>query len=157
MVGFTDVFVVIGMFALRFGVPLAITGGLVYLLKRLDRRWAEEAWAGVEEQVAEQPVASVRPQRSLEMDRPFVPQPMAAQGKDVVGPQMPSMQPCWEMNECSEAARSKCPAFLHPDQPCWKARFEAEGHMPEGCSDCEQHRSQLSTPQPELAMHTMEV
>ena len=45
MMDFIDLLGVIGMFLLRVGVPLAITVGVVYLLKRLDRRWEAEARA----------------------------------------------------------------------------------------------------------------
>jgi len=34
---------VVGLFILRLGVPLAITFGVAYLLRRLDRKWEAEA------------------------------------------------------------------------------------------------------------------
>lgn len=34
---------VAGMFILRLGVPLAITFGVAYLLRRLDKKWEAEA------------------------------------------------------------------------------------------------------------------
>ena len=144
MMDFLDLLVVAGMFVLRFGAPLAITVGLVYLLKRLDRRWAAEAWAQAEAQPATRPEAPARPQRTPATDHPFMPQPMAAKGQDIAGPQMPTVQPCWEMNGCPEAARSKCPAHLHPEQPCWQARLEAGGELPAGCPDCAKHRPSLA-------------
>ncbi len=39
----TDVLMIIGLFTLRIGVPLAVIVSLAYLLKRLDRRWEAEA------------------------------------------------------------------------------------------------------------------
>ena len=119
MINFTDILVVIGMFALRFGVPLAITIGLAYLLKRLDRRWADEAWAQAdeawaqadeawaqadeawaqaEEQDGKQPAQRpAKPQQAPTVNVPFVPQPVAAKGLDVVGRQLPGMQVGWEL------------------------------------------------------------
>ena len=38
-----DVFSIIGLFALRLGVPLAITGLVVYLFKKMDEKWEAES------------------------------------------------------------------------------------------------------------------
>lgn len=39
----TDTAVMIGMFVLRLGVPLAVTLAIAWALKRLDARWRREA------------------------------------------------------------------------------------------------------------------
>jgi hypothetical protein len=38
-----DTIAVVGLFALRLGVPLAVTFAIAYGLKRLDARWQREA------------------------------------------------------------------------------------------------------------------
>jgi hypothetical protein len=138
MMPIRDILIVAGMFVLRIGIPLVIIAGLAYLLKRLDRRWEEEA----------------RRERSVISS---VPQPAPAKpgrkpGTDVPGLQLPfdpglrSPQPafasapdryCWDVKGCSKTQRTRCPAFAHPDLPCWQARFQDEGHMPEHCSACQ--------------------
>jgi len=45
MEGISEVLVIIGMFALRLGVPLLIILVVGYLLRRLDSRWEAEARA----------------------------------------------------------------------------------------------------------------
>ncbi len=44
---------------------------------------------------------------------------------------------CWDEKGCSESKRAKCAAPSHPDQPCWQARLNAEGHVPEECVTCD--------------------
>lgn len=41
----TEILIVIGMFALRLGVPVGLTVAIGYLLRRLDSRWEAEARA----------------------------------------------------------------------------------------------------------------
>jgi hypothetical protein len=52
MEGLTQVLIIIGLFLLRLGVPIAITAAVVYLFHRLDARWQREAEA--------QPMAAAR-------------------------------------------------------------------------------------------------
>jgi hypothetical protein len=28
--------------------------------------------------------------------------------------------PCWDMRECSKYICLGCPAYLHPEKPCWE-------------------------------------
>jgi len=160
MMSLTDILVLIGMFALRFGVPLAIVMGLGYLLKRLDRRWEKEARAQQHAaQVTEQPAKRPggRPIMPIPAPRkksptpkwPFVPPPSPAHRPKAylqqaaplgVERQMASGQSalrCCDFRACDESVRSQCPATYRPDIPCWQARMQAEGHMPDECATCE--------------------
>jgi len=142
-----DFLIVIGMFVLRIGVPLAVLAGLGYLLRWLDRRWEAEARA---EQAARQ-AAQPGPQA---LPAPAAPaRPARRSGVDVPGPQLPfdpglirGPQPamaltdtrhCWDVKGCSPEKVAQCPAFTHPDVPCWQARTKVEHQMPESCFGCE--------------------
>lgn len=148
MLNFTDIIVFAGMFLLRFGVPAAVTVGLVYLLKRLDRRWEAEARAyqatqtsaeKAAEQPAPQPVQRPAPiKRAPEPTLPFItppahetprPQPGLAAGQAV--------EHCWDTKGCSESTKAQCAAPSHPERSCWQARFDAEGQIPEDCVNCD--------------------
>lgn len=110
----------IGLFALRCLVPLALTVAAGYLLARLDKRWQaaaraeREAWTEVEE--SERPV--------------HLPQPGAPRILPLIA------APCWVQKGCDPATRSKCPAYLKPNGPCWSARLKAEGELPTSCVTC---------------------
>lgn len=44
---------------------------------------------------------------------------------------------CWEVRGCPPQARDRCPAFLQPDMPCWRAVKQASGGHIEGrCFEC---------------------
>jgi len=107
-----DAAVVVGMFVLRLGVPLAITFAVAYFLRRLDARWQAEAWLEWE---AGQPQGEVSAE--------------AAQLQ--VG-----KQACWSIKGCDETARANCAAFQQPEMPCWLARRRAEGKLPAECYNC---------------------
>jgi len=32
---------------------------------------------------------------------------------------------CWEIHGCSSEAREDCPAYQHPELPCWLAKMQA--------------------------------
>lgn len=149
MITFTDTLVLIGMIVLRIGIPLAITAGLVYVLKRLDRKWEKEAQAQqglvreidrVAEQAAQLAATSTaQPARQ--------PAKMAVTGRpgsfDAAGTPAPGLvarasgQPCWETKNCPDAKVKACAAYKHPEQACWQARFQAEGKIPDQCPRCE--------------------
>ncbi|MGC8780977.1 MAG: hypothetical protein ACP5UQ_08950 [Anaerolineae bacterium] len=144
MLDFMDLLAVVGLFALRVGVPIGITAGLVYLLKRLDRRWEMEARVLQERgkeamQPAAQPGTKVRVPVSPQPTLPWVPPPAIGPGP---APQPGLMvaaaaQPCWATKGCSEGQRASCAAAQHPEVPCWQARFDAEGAIPDQCTNCE--------------------
>lgn len=131
----TDILVILGMFFLRLGVPLLLVFGVGYLLRRLDARWEAEAreQAGTDVRQVQQ---RRRPGRQpSERPAPAVPQrlpaaPAYASVIDIFG------QPCWAINDCDAATKEKCPAFHQPGSPCWLARFQEEGHLPDGCQEC---------------------
>jgi hypothetical protein len=148
---FLDLLVLAGMTLLRFGVPLLIVIGIGYLFKRLDRRWEREAWE--EQQKAKDAEAPVeQPSVPAPVKRPAVPV-----RKPVPGPALPFIpplvrdtprpqpgltvaqvaQPCWNMKGCGEAKKAECAAPQHPEKPCWQARFDAEGQIPEECVNCD--------------------
>ena len=142
MFNFTDFLVLAGMFLLRFGLPLAIVIGVGYLLKRLDKRWEAEAWA--EQQAArgsEQPVERpVTPKRapSPTPQLPWVPPPARETPRPQPGLVAGLAAPrCWDVKGCTESQKAQCAAPQHPEMPCWQARFDAEGHIPEDCVNCD--------------------
>lgn len=153
MPNFVDFMVFLGMVFLRFGVPLAVIVGAGYLLKRLDRRWEAEAREYAAKHATEQP--GVQPEAPKPAQRPAVPARKPAQA-----PQMPFIipppsirdqrqqvarpgmmaavaQPCWDAKGCGDSAKAQCAAPQHPDQPCWQARFDAEGQIPDECVSCD--------------------
>jgi pyruvate/2-oxoglutarate dehydrogenase complex dihydrolipoamide acyltransferase (E2) component len=150
MFNFTDFLVLAGMFLLRFGVPAAIVIGVGYLLKRLDKRWEAEAWAEQQtarasEQPAQRPAVPreqpATPKRAPAQapQLPWVPPPPA---RETPRPQpglaaAPAARECWDVKGCTESQKAQCAAPKHPEMPCWQARFDAEGHIPEDCVNCD--------------------
>ncbi|MBX7236441.1 MAG: hypothetical protein K1X65_18800 [Caldilineales bacterium] len=141
-----DILVILGMFFLRLGVPLLLVVGVGYLLRRLDARWEAEA-----REQAGTATRSIRPEQ-----RPGAGQPAPLPARPAQrplpggwpGPQrLPAFaggptvmdvfgQPCWAINDCDPAARAECPAYHQPENPCWLARFQADGHLPDRCQQC---------------------
>ena len=146
MMNFIDTLSVIGMFLLRVGVPLAATAGVVYLLKRLDRRWEEEARAeqrtraaaGIPaEQPAERPAT---PKRAPAPEIPFIPPPAYPDRRQQPGLAAPAGQVAQRGANAKGSSAdkvAKCGAPQRPEQPCWQARLAAEGHIPEECVGCD--------------------
>ncbi len=102
------------LFLLRLGVPVGITLGVGYWLRRLDKKWQAEA-------ASRQATALAR--REIERR-----------------PQMRTFgtrqNPCWLINQCAVADRECCPAFLNSRVPCWMARYLAGGRLPAKCYSC---------------------
>ncbi len=147
MMSFLDLVVVAGMFFLRIGAPLLVMAGLVYGLKRLDRRWEAEARASRQAEAVVQPATRPQAPRPGTVVRVPAPQPQLpwvpppAVGKLPIQPGLmaaPAPQPCWEAKGCSDAMRAQCAAPQRPGVPCWQARFDAEGAIPEDCVKCDQ-------------------
>jgi hypothetical protein len=154
MFSFTDFLGVLGLFLLRFGVPLAVTVGIAYFLKRLDRRWEEEARA---EQRVNQPAERIaeRPAMPKPAERPATPARTPAPQMPFIIPPASSIRPqagmlqkqpglaaqvpqhCWDVKGCSESSKTQCAAPQHPEMPCWQARFGAEGQISEDCVHCD--------------------
>ena len=149
MIDFTDMLVFAGMVFLRFGVPLLVVIGIGYLLKRLDRRWEAEAWAEQRKaQAAEVPAE----QPSVPAPQPTVParKPVPAPVLPFILPpvrETPRPQPgmtaaraaqtCYDVKGCTDSSKAQCAAPQHPEKPCWQARFDAEGAIPEDCVGCD--------------------
>ena len=102
------------LFVLRLGIPIAVTGMVVWALRRLDARWQDEAAA----HQASRAVAAG------DLAATAVLSPLAAE------------QPCWQLNHCSAAQRGHCPACAALDIPCWMARLRADGKLPARCYGC---------------------
>ncbi len=132
------------LFALRILVPIAVIVLLVYALRRLDKRWEDEARMSIKRDTG----VPARPAVTPALRRGIA---------DRAGPQLPfdparlvpltagSEKPCWEVKGCSDAARQKCLAAKSPDAPCWQAFMAAEGNIPERCVDCQVFQSYSST------------
>ena len=106
------VLLILGMFILRLGVPLAFIVIVGYLLSRLDARWQAEAQAQREANPLYQAAL-----RAL--------------------PQEPTIQePCWQVKGCGKALRDRCAAPGESATPCWTVRFRAEGALPPICQSC---------------------
>jgi hypothetical protein len=106
--------IIVGMFLLRLGVPLAITLAVAYFLRRLDAKWQTETWERWEAgQSQEKLIAEAKRFQA---------------GK----------QPCWSLKGCAESVRASCPAYKQSDIPCWLARRRSEGKLPAQCYNCAQ-------------------
>ena len=110
----TQVLVILGLFILRLGVPLAIILIVGYGLRRLDAKWQAEARAQLEASQAEQKAAREPQIKMLKVIE----------------------EPCWIIKGCPQTVYTQCPAYQHPDTPCWMARFRAEGAIPAKCYRC---------------------
>jgi len=140
MMNFIDLMGVIGMFLLRVGVPVAITAGMVYLLKRLDRRWEMEARAErkagkVVVQPAGVPASPSKPVPSPEL--PFIPPPAAPDRRIQPGVAAAQLAQPGVSAKGSRPLKAQCSAPQNTDKPCWQARFDAEGQIPEECVGCD--------------------
>ena len=100
----------VGLFALRCVVPLALTMGIGYMMNRLVDHW--EATDAAPEPAPEPTPASI----------PV----MTADSK----------LPCWVVRNCDESKRAACPAGSGL-LTCWLARLRVEGTLPAACADCE--------------------
>lgn len=152
MPSFADLLLVIGMAVLRFGVPVLVIGLLAYGLKRLDRKWEAEArdYAAQHPEAREavqptapQPTAPrpVMPARTPAPTKtpnlPFIIPPVVKDQRIQPGLAAAASSACWDVKGCSPTAKAQCAAPQHPDQPCWQARFDAEGQIPEECVKCD--------------------
>ena len=96
------------LFVLRLGLPLAVLFALGYLYER----WAVRQSADIPRLVEDHTTASPRVG-------------YAAQAA-----------PCWELKGCSPEERKNCPAAQRPGLPCWLVKQMSEGGLPEDCLDC---------------------
>lgn len=112
----TEVTIIVAMFIVRLGVPIALMCLVSYALRRLDARWQAEARAQqlTASNASAPPIATVVPAAAT----PLI------------------QEPCWEYRACPETVRARCPAYLSPHLPCWIARRQAEGQLPSQCCNC---------------------
>ena len=123
------IIMLIGLFILRFGVPLLVIVLVVYGLRRLDDRWQAEARANYATALAKQQ-AEQSPRIEL---------------LKVIE------TPCWVLNNCAEEQRQRCPAALSPAVPCWMARYRAQGKLPPQCYHCQLFAPRRKAPEKILA------
>lgn len=149
MPSFTDFMVVVGMIALRFGIPALVIIGIAYLFKRLDRRWEAEAREYAAKQAAEQP--AVRPQAprpalparepAQSPQMPFIIPPAAIhdQRQQIAQPGMmaPTAEPGRRASRPNAGSKPLCSASQSGDKPCWQTRLNAEGKIPDECVNCD--------------------
>ncbi len=103
-----DSVAVIFMFALRIGVPIALT--------LLIGRWLERKLSPREE---EQPEAKPRVTRRV----------TRAGGKII-------QMRCWDIKRCALGKAGKCAASRRPDLPCWLALQASGQKLREECFSC---------------------
>lgn len=112
MTALYETIVVIGMFLLRLGIPLALIMLVTAWLRRLDTRWTAEAsaytWA----------------------------QAWDAKAPQIALRQATASSPCWEQRHCSAEQQATCIAHQQPALPCWLARMRQEGRLPASCVNC---------------------
>jgi hypothetical protein len=106
-----EVLTIVLFFVIRLGIPALVVGVVGWGLRRLDERWEEDAQRRRREAL------------SVEVN-------------EVVVPAVADSKPCWEVKACPDERKSRCPAFLAPALPCWIARRNAEGCLPDGCPLC---------------------
>lgn len=119
MTPITETVSMFALFALRLGVPVAITVFVTWGLRRLDARWQADADA----RLSSQAVADGR----------YLPGALKAP--------LATQKPCWEYRACTDAQRSCCAAARDTSLPCWMARLRADGRLPGGCYGCLLFRS----------------
>jgi hypothetical protein len=144
MMDFIDLMAVVGFFLLRVGVPLAITAGVVYLLKRLDRRWEMEARADQRAgKAAEQPAVGpeaekpVSPKRAPAPELPFIPPPAVPDRRIQPGLAAGAAVQPGLSSKSGRSAKAQCAAPQNTGKPCWQTRLDAEGQIPEECVGCD--------------------
>lgn len=102
---------VIGIFLVRFGVPLLLSAGIAWWLIHLDQRWRQQA-----------------PHLNVEL--------VAAGSPASIGHARIIAEPCWVYRACPDNIRDKCPAYTQPEIPCWLARLRNDGCLAKGCRCC---------------------
>lgn len=111
MDGVLTTLAVVGLFILRLGVPIAMVALVGYALRRLDAKWEAEAVAGAE---------AYRRQSLPEVGIAL----------------RPVDQPCWVLKNCPEERYTHCAAYQNTGTPCWLARSQADGMLPNACVTC---------------------
>lgn len=101
------------LFALRIGIPVALTLAL--------GRWLERK------------LQSDPSSKQIRLKKPGL-----LSGQSTKGYRLH----CWDLLHCDMAKRAQCAAYRHPDLPCWLAlQVEGDKLRPE-CFTCEFYRPQ---------------
>lgn len=101
-----EVAAVVGLFAVRLAIPVAITVGVCYLLRRLDAHWQAQADAAASGPETGTPAAAA------------------------------PATPCWIIKKCPESRYVRCPAYQQPSLACWLVRLRRDGRMSSACPNC---------------------
>jgi len=109
-----DAVVVLFMFVLRIGVPIALT--------LLVGRWLEKKLAPREE-------------GQVETTRRFTTRTTQSGGKII-------QVHCWDVKRCAPAKLAQCAAYKRPDLPCWLAIQAEGGKLREECFTCTFYKPQ---------------
>ncbi|NIV15912.1 MAG: hypothetical protein GWN62_33040 [Aliifodinibius sp.] len=99
---------------IRFGIPIMITFGLAWLLRRMDERWRAEAEESAAQEKYEAQQAALQ--------------------------KIWLQQPCWEIKNCPREHRSLCKAFINNEIPCWET-FRSNGSLSPRCKNCEYQKT----------------
>jgi len=109
-----DTLVVLFMFVLRIGVPIAIT--------LLVGRWLEKKLAPHEEE-------------QMETKSNYTTRVTRLGGKII-------QIHCWDLKRCERAQRAQCAAYQRPDLPCWLALQAEGGKLRAECFTCALYKPQ---------------
>ena len=105
--------IVLGMFVLRVGVPVAVTLALGYWLEKKLRPPGEE-------------------KENMPVKVELMPRGQS--------PKIIQLH-CWDVNRCEATQRTQCAASRHPDLPCWLS-LQVEGYkIREECFTCRLYRA----------------
>jgi len=112
--------IMVGLFALRFILPIALMIAIGYAMNRLAGRWEAE-------------------EKSAEAAPP-IPLPVVPSSVRAARPTAAALNvPCWAFKNCDAATRARCPAYQQPSVACWVALLRAEGRLPAKCAGCERY------------------
>jgi hypothetical protein len=105
----TTLGLLLGGVFVRIGIPVLITGALIYLFTRLDAHWKAEAERAASAPAASHSAAALTYARNTG---------------------------CWDVNKCPEEKRKNCRAYKNSDTPCWQVFRSKEGLLKEKCLGC---------------------
>lgn len=109
-----EIVMLIGLAAMRLGIPIIVLTLISWPLRLLDRRWQMQAEA------------------------------CRAQEAAATSGAVATHRPCWLLHNCTAENMRKCPASQLRTLPCWAARLRLEGRLPAACPGCELFRSRAA-------------
>ncbi len=99
-------FTMVLLFSLRCLLPLALMFGVGYLMNWMVDRWETEAEVNGTGTAVATNIVTSNGNR------------------------------CWSIKKCDPELRKDCPGFKQQMIPCWLAKTQAEGVLPEKCVTC---------------------